>query len=469
MNTVPIDVVGQSYESLSKPLSAQSSVNLFIEVLPSGKTRSALHTWPGKKAFSTGSGANRGCFHKVWNGNVYTVNGTTLYKVNSAGTQTSVGTISGAGRCVFDASSSYLYIVTGGLVYRTDGSTVTAVTDADLETPNSVAHLNQQLIYDGNQGRFVTSDVGDGSSISSLNYATAETYFDDLQRVYVFQQTLYLFGTESIEPWYNSGSGSPPFDRYEGGQRPVGIAGTYCITNTDEAIYFLGSDRTIYRLEGYNPVQVSTPAINNAIEGYSTVSDCFAYTMKRQGQSFVIFNFPTADKTWCYSQETQSWIQLSSGTDGGRDLTNGYVFAFGKHLVTDYQNGNMYELDINTYTDNSSALIRERVIRPITSIDIGVPGQRLMISRFECIVETGVGLATGQGSAPVFMMSHSNDGGRTWSNETHVSPGVLGDYTAKCEYYFFATGYEILIKIRVSDPIKCSIHAAAADLELAGY
>lgn len=469
MQTFPIDVVGQSYESLSKPLSAQSTLNLFVEVLPSGKTNAACHTWPGKKSFSTGAGPNRGVFHKPWKGNVYMVNGTSLIRVNSSGTRATVGTIAGTARCVFDASSSYLYIVTEGVVYRTDGGSVSTVADSDLETPNSVAHLNQQLIYDGDGGRFVTSDAGDGSSINSLNYATAETYFDDLARVYVFNQTLLLFGTDSIEPLYNSGVGNPPFDRYEGGQRPIGIGGVHAITNTDEAVYFLGSDRTIYRLEGYNPAQVSTPAINNAIEGYATVSDCFAYSLKLQGQSFVVFTFPTVSKTWAYSQETGAWIQLSTGTTGLRDRSNGYCYAFGKHLVSDYNNGNLYELDVNTYKDAGDTYIRERVIRPITSIDVGQPGKRILMSRFELIVETGVGLATGQGSSPVFMMSHSVDGGKTWSNEEQVSVGVQGDYTLKVEYFTFANGYEILVKIRISDPVKCSFVAAAADLEFAGY
>lgn len=467
MNTFPIDVVDQAYESRSKPLSAQVSLNLYPEIVTTGKTSKALQSWFGRKSFSTGSGANRGSVD--WQGSSYAVNGTALYKIDSVGTQTSVGTISGTARCVFAGAASYLYIVSNGLVWRTDGATVSSVTDADLESPNSVAIINSTLIYDGLDGRFVTSTPGDGSSIDSLNYATAEALPDDLTRVYTFSELLLLFGTKSLEFWDNSGVGSPPFDRIKGVTVHLGIAGIYSVTNTDKAVYFLANDNAVYRLEGYTPVQVSTSAIGNAIENYGATSDCFMESIKYQGQSFVILTFPTASKTWAYSESANAWFQLSSGVNGERYDFNGYCFSYGKHLVSDYQNGNIYELDINTFDDAGSTFIRERVIRPITGLDIGKPGKRITLTRFELIIETGVGLVTGQGVDPVFMMSNSTDGGRTWSEETHISPGVLGDYTKKVEYFLGVSGYEVLIKVRVSDPINVSIHAAAADIRFGGY
>lgn len=467
VDNLPVDIVGQAYELDSVNLSAQVCKNLFVEVHPDGKTNKALIAWPGKKSFSTGSGLNRGIMSHPWNSNVYVVNDTTLYKVGSDGTQTSIGTIAGTARCDMFASASHVYVITDGVVYRTDGATLSTVTDSDLETPNAGAFLNSQIIYDGDSGRFVVSDAGDGSSIDGLNYATAEALPDDIIRPFVFDQVLYLCGERSIEPWYNSGVGSPPFDRIEGGLINVGIAGIFSITSTSQAVYFLGNDRTVYRLAGYNEQQVSTIAINNAIESYGDVSDCIAMSLRWQGQAFVIFQFPSANKTWAFNEMSQTWLELSS--NGGRDLINGYCYAFNKHLVTDYQTGNIYELDKSTYDENGDTLIRERVTRPISGLDINKPGIRILLKRFEFIVETGVGLATGQGVDPVFIVSCSVDGGRTWQDEQFISPGVMGDYTKKVEYFTFASGYEILIKIRVSDPIKVSIHAAGADIETHGY
>lgn len=465
METLSVDVVGQAYELGSTTLSAQTCINLFPEVHPTGKSKASLTAWPGKKTFSTIVGANRGLIY--WDGHVYTVNAQTLYKVDSTGASSSLGSITGINRCFFAASSTHVYIVTGGVVYRTDGATLSTVADADLETPSSCTFLNSQIIYDGDGARFAVSDAGNGASIDGLNYATAEAKPDPLLSVYSFNQTLYLCGTETIEPWYNSGVGNPPFSKIDGGLINVGVAGIFAVTNTKDFLYFVGSDSTVYRLEGYRTQQVSTIAISEAIQGYSDISDCFCYALKWSGQSIVVFQFPSTDKTWAFNESSSSWFELSS--DGGRDSSNGYVFAFGKHLVSDYQTGNLYELDKNTYTDRGNTLIRERVIAPMTGIELGMPGKRLLMSRFELIVETGVGLATGQGVDPVFMISYSDDGGRTWTGEEFVSIGVMGEYVKKVEYFQFASGYEILIKIRLSDPVFVSIHAAAADVQGHGY
>lgn len=464
--TFPIEIVGPSYESRSKPLSAQVCRNLYPESNPTGN---ALQPFPGEKLFTTSNGKNRGMYEAEWNGYAFYVNGTTLYKVNSAGTQSSIGSIAGGGRCVFVLASFYLYIITGGIVYRTDGDMVTQVTDTDLESPNSAAFLNSQIIYDGDNGRFVSSDPGDGSSVQSLNYATAESNADDLIRVYQFQQQLILFGDLSIEHWYNSGVDNPPFDRSEGGLISVGIAGVYSVTNTDRAVYFLGHDRTVYRLEGYSLNQVSTIAINNQIESYSNVSDCEAYSLKLQGQSIVVFQFPSANKTWAYSETFNTWFELSTGVTGGQHRMSGYCFAFGKHLVADRVSGSIHEWDLNTFDSAGETIIRERVLPPIASNPLGAPGRRITCSRFELILERGQGLTTGQGSEPVVMISASEDGGQTFLPEQSISLGELGQYQYKVEWYGFATGYEITFKVRLSDPVSFSLFSAAVDIEMAGY
>lgn len=469
MPTLPIQLNGGFYESRTRSLSVQNSTNMYLEFIGEnqGSTPAALLSWPGKKAFAASvSATNRGMFNEPWKNHVYTVNGTSLYKTNSSGTQASVGTIPGSARCVFAASTSFLYIVTLGKVYRTDGSTVAEVTDGDLEDPDSVAFLNSQLIYDGDGGRFVVSDAGDGSSINSLNYATAETHFDDLVRVYVFGQLLLLFGDKTLETWYNSGEGNPPYTRYEGAQRPVGIAGVHCITNTDDAVYFLGDDRTVYRLDGYNPIQISTPAINHAIEQYTTTSDCFAHALKIEGQFFVIFTFPTEDKTWCFSQSTGVWIQLSSGVSGGRDLANGHCFAFNKNLVVDKDDGAIYELDVNTYDDNGATFIRERTTAPAYSGQITESDKEVFYSAVKLVINSGAGLVTGQGSDPQVMLSYSDDLGQTWSPELFRDAGANGAYGQELYWYALGAAKQRVFRIRVSDPIEFHLLRMEAEVEI---
>lgn len=464
MPSVQISLVGQSYQSRSVPLSAQVTRNFYPEPVPNGVSVSALLSWPGAKLFSAGVGAGRGI--KDWGGAVYSVNGTTLYKSDSLGVRTNLGSIAGSDRCVMTGSASYLYIVTGGKVYRTDGLTVETVTDEDLEAPSSAAFLNSLIIYDGDGGRFAVSDPGDGGSVSSLNYATAEAVPDDLLRVYVFNSLVYMLGTKSGEPWYNSGVGNPPLDRVDGGIFHIGLAGVHAVTHTDKAMYFLGHDRTIYRLEGYSPVQKSTIAINNAIESYRDVSDCFAFALKLQGQSIVVFSFPSANKTWAYSETFNQWFELSTGVTGGRHLANGYCYEFGKHLIIDYRNGNIYEWDLATYTDNDETIIRERVTQPINSDVISQPGKEIFWNELELVLNSGNGLILGQGSNPQVMMQFSDDMGLNWSNELWASAGHQGAYQYKCRWTQLGSSIGRIFRFRASDPIEMHFYKLFADIEV---
>lgn len=469
MAKIPIDLVGGAYESRSIPLNAQVTRNFYPEPVPQGASPSALLMWPGEKLFASGSGANRGMYRKAWKGYVYFVNGTSLFKIDSAGSTTNIGSIPGASRCILEPSLNYMYIVTGGVVYRTDGSTVSDVTDSDLETPNSIAFLNSQMLYDGDQGRFWISAAGDGADVNGLNFASAESSPDDLIRVYTYRQQAVMFGSDSYEPWYNSGVGTPPMTRIENGLRPVGISGVHAVGETDKALYFLGHDRTVYRIEGYEPIPVSTIAISNAIESYSDVSDCEAYGLKLQGQNIVIFQFPTANKTWAYSETFNEWFELSTGVNGDKHLISGYCYAFGKHLVTDRTTGNVYEWDLETFDSNGAPLIRERVTRPFYSELITQAGQKLIWNEIELILNSGNGLVTGQGENPQVMMQYSDDLGLTWSTELWRSAGRLGAYKWRVRWTSLGASINRIYRFRISDPVETHLFKCTAEIEATEY
>lgn len=465
MATVPINITGSTYKSRSLPLSAQVTQGFYPELVDSqtAKSKFVLHSFPGMKLFGTAVGTDRGSFEHL--GIVYRVLSTTLYSVNNSGVHTSLGTIAGTARCIFDGIGSNVVIANGsGLVYQWDGASVTEITDVDLETPNSVSHLNNQIIYDGDGGRFATSDVGDATSINGLNYATAESNADDLKRVYVFQQLLYLMGDKTIEPWYNSGVGNPPFDRVEGGIIPIGLMALYSPSHNDRYLYFLGDDNEIYRIVSTNVEKVSTIAISREIAGFSQVEDAIGYCFSIEGQNFYKLTFPSMDTTFCYAESSNQWFNLSSGTEGGRHRANSLVYAYRRNLIGDVDSGNLYEWDIDTYTDSGNSIIRIRDTGPITGELLGAPGRRIEMDRFELIMETGTGVLSGQGSDPVIMLQTSDDGGKTFSTEIWGKVGPLGQFQYRVEWTALGSFFERIIRIKTSDPVFYTIHSANADL-----
>ena len=467
MPTIPINITGSTYNSRSLPLSAQVTRNLYPELVDnvSAKSKFVLHSFPGMKLFGSSSGTDRGMFEHL--GTVYRVLTTTLYSVDSSGTHTSLGTIAGTARCIFDGIGSSVVIANGsGTVYVWNGATLTTVTDVDLESPLCVTHINNQIIYDGNGGRFATSDVGNAASINSLNYATAESNADDLIRPYTFQQSVYMMGDKTIEPWYNSGVGNPPFDRVEGGIIPVGLLARYSVANNDKFMYFLGDDSGIYQVVSSNLAKVSTIAVDRTIAGYATVSDAIGWCFSLEGQNFYVITFPSADKSFCYAESSGQWFELSSGISGGRSRANSHVFAFRRNLVADTDSGNLYEWDIDTYTDAGDTIVRVRDTGPLHGELLGAAGKRVEMDRFELIMETGVGLVSGQGSDPVVMLQVSDDGGKTFSTERWGKVGKLGQYKWKIEWHALGSFFERIVRLKMSDPVFFSIHSASADLRV---
>ena len=210
--TVPLQIVGATSQNRSKQASNAMTKNWYPQLTPDGRSEAILLPWWGTKAFGTSPKTTHRGRH-VFQDVLYQVAEDTLYSISSTGTYTSIGSISGSDRCIFDDNGDFMVITTGGDTYSYDGTTLTTATDPDFQSPASNTMLNNQWIYDGTGEKFWVSDAGDPLTLAALNNAEAESRGDPLSRAYAFKQWVYLFGTESIEPWYNSGVGDPPFDR----------------------------------------------------------------------------------------------------------------------------------------------------------------------------------------------------------------------------------------------------------------
>ena len=289
--SVPVEVVGQTYQHRSRSLSSQRTVNLIPEFVLSGRSNTALTCWPGSKSFSDGSGQDRGMH--VFQNTLYKVSGTTLESIDTSGSRTTIGTVNGSAPCIFANDGNSMRIATGNKDYIYDGTTLAEITDGDLKPGNSVAYINQQMVNDSDGGQFQVSNVGDPDSIDALNVATAESAPDDTIRVFTFNQILFLFGENTVEPWENTGAGNPPFQRITQAVMPIGLSAVHSVASTTQAVYFLGSDRSVYRFTFNDPQSVTSPAIASTFENFSVVDDARSYIVNIEGQSFYVINFPT--------------------------------------------------------------------------------------------------------------------------------------------------------------------------------
>lgn len=462
--TIPANLVGSSNPSRSKAYSQERTLNMYPEMAQTGAYPSVLYPWPGSKILSDGTGAGtpRGCYAHS-DGTFYKVAGTTLYSMASDGTETSIGTIAGTGHVVMADDGNNLLLTTTTAGYQYDGSTLTQVVDGDYEAGGSVAVVLNQAAWQGLNQRFAIATAGDPDDIPSDFYATAEAQGDDLLRVYVFNETLYLFGSKTVEPWYYSGSGSPPFDRIQAGTKTVGIIGRLAIDSNDNFMYWLADDSNLYRASAYDPAPLMPASIHKEFSSYD-LTNARVRCMTRDGQNFVLLL--TDSKTWVYSETTNAWFELAYKATEEIYIAYDYAFAYGKHLLMSKADSRILELDETLFTDNSQTTIRERVTAPINAASMGLNGGRFMVKRIEVIMESGIGNLSE--ADPQLMLFYSTDFGQTFNEFEWANVGRDGENDIRVEGYLMANCRQIQFKIRASDPNFFSFQSLALDVKMGG-
>lgn len=469
---VPLRVVGETSQNRSPQANNSLTKNWYPEITPDGRSGAVLLPWWGLKSFGTASeSVYRGSY--VFKDILYAVCGDNLYSINSSGTYASIGAIASQDRCIFSDNGDFMVITSGGSssnnVYSYDGSTLTLATDTDFETPAANTMLNNQWLYDGDGDRFCVSDAGAPLDIDNLNFASAESAGDDLMRPYAFNQWVYMFGERTIEPWYNSGVGSPPFDRIDNGIMQKGLGALHSVANTDQFLYFFGDDGNVYQISQTQVRNISSPEIAHQMNKLSW-ANVIGNTVQIDGQDFYILSFDNNDLTYAYSEQTSAWFNLSSGVGDGRYLGVDFHRVYDKIICFDRTNSNAMELDRDTYTDLGNTIQRRRTLPPFNSTKIGLAaGQRILMEKAHFILQSGVGLVTGQGSDPQIMVEVSRDGGYTYEPERWINIGKLGEFLIKAEMYEMMSFYDVVFRITISDPVFSSLHDGSISIKLDGW
>ena len=460
---VDYPAVGESYRSPSLPASAQRLVNMYPEVVKNGLVNVAAHNFPGLLTKLTG---NSGEFDRgvhIFKGNLYQVAGSQLYLVSSGYVRTPIGSINGTGRVSMEDNGNEMVIVTNGDgEYTYDGTTFTA-TSLSLN-PSNVEYLNNQFFYDDDDGRVAVSGIG-VTTVPAGSYFTPESNPDELVRTYVFNQFIYVFSQRSIEPWQPS-VGLPPVERMNGAIiENTGLAGKDAITNTETAIYFIDQNGDAQQLQGFAPRQISTVAIANEWRTY-TYAEAIVQSIAIQSLDFVIFSFPTDGKTWGYVEQYDMWFELEHGTAGERWRGNSIIQAYGNMVVADYATGNLYELSTDTFTDNGSTTVRERIFAPMAGEKAGRPRQLFQLNEIGLSLETGVGNLIEY--EPLIAIALSSDGGKTFSNEKFKQLGQQGEYIKDIKYSSNKHFKDLTVRIRYTEPTKFGLFSAYIRMREAG-
>lgn len=469
---INIPFVGPSYQARSVYANAERALNCYLEVNSSERAPVALYGTPGLRKVATLP--TSGCRGSIVVGNfTWIVYGNTVYRVANNYTFSTTGTIgTGSGIVGIATNGTQILIVDGTFGYVVTVATNTIAAISDVDFPNGVTHcdyMNGYFLVNGDgSDQFYISDLLDGSSWDGTDFASAEGSPDSSVGLIVDHQELWLFGANSAEIWVIVDDPTFPFQRSGNAFVEHGCIASRTIKKLDNTVFWLGGDDrgygVVWRANGYTPQRVSNHAIEHAISLYSTISDAVAFTYNQEGHAFYVLTFPTAQKTWVYDVATDMWHERAWRNPNTGELSRwrGLVHCVlnGKHLVGDYEDGRLYELDTEYYSDDGDPILRLRASQTQAQLQ-----NRLFYSRLQVDAQTGIGLTSGQGSDPMLMMRYSNNGGQSWSDVRNGTLGAIGDYDARCQYNRLGAGRNRVWEISMTDPVPFAIIGAVVDAD----
>lgn len=447
LRNVPLFGVGN--KALSVVVSAQERTNLYVEVQPDPEANGmVLYPTPGLSTdINFGASPIRGLYER---GDVrYAVVGATLWEIAANGTTTNRGTLNTSGGRVDMSDNGLDLLIVDGTTARYLLKFSTNVFSQVVSfAADSCAFLNGRfLASEAASGRFGWSGLYDGYVWDALDFATAESHPDNLRRVFVDGAVAHMLGESTVEQWADSGAEDQPIARIGAGAMQWGLAARWSVAKYGKGFLCLGKSRQggvqVYSVMGGSYDAISTSNEEQEWARYSAVENATAYSYMANGRSFYVLNFPSADRSWLW--DGTAWNRVESG--GGRHRGEIQINFQNRSYVSDYENGKLYRLDPDVYTDDGEPIRRRLVTRHNKS------GDPIKLAQLWLEMESGVGLVSGQGSDPQVMLRVSRDG-KPFGNELWRSFGRIGQRAARAVWNALGQARSWTFEFTVSDPVK---------------
>jgi len=369
----------------------------------------------------------------VLDGSLYGVSGSNLYKGS-----VSLGAIDGTGPVSMAGFSNRLFANAGASLWEYNGTTLSTVTTpGGLQVLSICEGTDRLIIIDKGTGHFYWSDVL-SDNIQALSFATAENSPDNLKECLFIGDTLFLFGSETVEWWpANSSNSSLPWQPLVGKTFQVGIRDTGCACEFSTTLAWITNHNQV--CIGDPQTIVSTPALDERI-AKSTAASLWKFYL--DGTAFLAVSLDT--ETWVFSQKSSQWSTFAS--DG---QVNWIPQCYAENVFGSRYDGRVLAWS-NTYDDFGGVM--ERLFTaglPIVTASVPLnnitlkcnPGQTPYLS--------------GNYVEPTVELRSSKDGGFTWGPWKQRSLGVNGEYRKTVRWY--SLGYfsnpGILVQVRVDDPV----------------
>lgn len=476
-----IELTGGAYTARSVIANAQRCVNLFPERNPEedeSPVRVTHYQTPGLLLLGTAPVQTvfRGLYRATSN-DLYGVVGSGVYYIAPNWTFTLLGNITNLTAPVYMSDNGTTILLVDGTA---NGYTINLATRAfaGVVDPNflgsdRVDTLDTFLLL--NQPGTATwyCSLSNSVSFNALDFAQKTAFPDKVIGVVAIHREVWVIGDLTTEIWYDAGAAGFPFQEMPGAIVEHGCGAKYSIAKQDLAVYWLSKDQQgqgmVVRGQAYEAKRISTHAIEEEFRKYSRIDDAIGMIYQQDGHVFYVLTFPTADKTWCFDEATGQWherVWKDGNGQAHRHRMNCIASAYGKIVVGDHDNGNLYALDVDTYTDNGAPIERIRGFPHLLN-----DGKRMMFTRFVADMEVGADTGAIDGTTaanpPVVSLRYSDTRGQSWGNRIQQTLGAAGEYYRQVQFQRLGMARDRVFELSWSVPTKTALNGAFVDAVMA--
>lgn len=416
-----------------------------------------------------------------------------LYKItNAAGTVRKLGALAvnanarmasnGVDIVIVDGVKSWRYTIeaTEDTVTPTPPEDYTA--SSDLFPAATVASVDGYFVFERlATGQFFHTELMD-TAVDPLSVSTAEGYPDRALAVHSFRRMLYVFGTNSVEPFYNSGGTASAFSRIDGASSSMGLASPWAVASNEFGMAFLSSNGVVYYADGLSPTAISSQAIHDGLAGQNlATAQMIAYI--HRGHPF--FQLSVGTKTFVYDLSTRLWHGLRDETYG-RHRATCVLRAYDMNLMGDAAGPNIHVLAANVYDNAGDTLVFD-IITPAMHAD----QRQMRHAAFEIEMDVGEGgtateeegeldlidfdafeLTTLDGDTltvtgdvpvdpPVMLLYYSDDDGKTWNDFDEASLGYDGEWEERIQFRGLGASRNRRYRLQILSAVRRSLVSRA--------
>ena len=462
-----IKLFSPARKGISDDLNPARILNMQYHTDPYDKTQvSFLNTSGLRQIASLGVNPSRGSI--VFKDHLYVATYTDVWKIDSTfAVRSVIGTmLTNSGHVSMAENGTQLMIVDGANGYIWDDATFQAITSPDFPGADFVVFKDGYFIFNiPDTGKAGISSSYDGLVYDALDVKTAEAAPDRLRAILADQSYLWLFGVYTTELWYNSGA-LFPFQRGQNGVIQWGIVAPRSAVNADNSVFWLGNNNdgeaVVLRAFGPgSPTIISTKGMARDFKAMTNPGDATAFAYMENGEYFYQLNFHTDERTYVYQMSVKEWFEKDRW-DGGRHRaqTHTWFEAARTHVMGDIENGTLYALDSDIYTDDGVRIRRELDSRIIKN-----NRRRQFHNSIILDCETGVGNA--DEPDPQVQLFYSDDNGRSWSSSLPRSIGPKGHYADPPRWNRLGSSVNRVYRVRYTGKTKFNVFSAYGEIDLA--